>query len=65
MYSLDKTKFKSYNAEEQRPNYFKTYSWTDRLRVSIYLNSIAYRLVGVENIKMNKTVFKATRENNG
>jgi hypothetical protein len=61
MYKLDRNSFKAHTVEEADNHalYYKTLSWKERLRITIYLNSIAYGLAGKPEPKMDKTKFKA------
>ncbi len=65
MYKLDRTAFKASTVEEatEHAAYYKTLSWQERLRITMYLNSIAFRLVGKPEPRMDKTVFKARARN--
>ncbi len=45
MYRLDRTAFKAQTfkeAEASQVAYYKTLTWQERLRVAMYLNSVAY-----------------------
>ena len=65
MYKLNRTAFKASTVEEasEHTAYYKTLSWQERLRITMYLNSIAFRLVGESEPRMDKTVFKARARN--
>ena len=65
MYKLDRNSFKASTVEEaaDHATYYKKLSWQERLRVTMYLNKIAYKLVGEQELKMDKTVFKARAQN--
>ncbi len=61
MYKLDRNTFKAQSAADADNHvlYYKSLSWKERLRITIYLNSIAFGLVDKPEPKMNKSVFKA------
>ena len=61
MYKLDRNSFKAQTVEEADNHslYYKSLPWQERLRIAIYLNSIAYGLVNKLEPKLDKTVFKA------
>ena len=61
MYKLDRTAFKAQTVEEasNHASYYKTLTWQERLRVAMYLNSIAFHLVGKSEPRMNKLIFNA------
>ena len=65
MYKLDRTAFKAMTVEEASDHsaYYKKLSWQERLRVTIYLNKITYKLIGEAELKMDRTVFKARARN--
>ncbi len=65
MYKLDRTAFKASTVEEasEHASYYKSLSWQERLRITMYLNSIAFRLVGIPEPRMDKTVFKVRARN--
>lgn len=67
MYRIDKTKFKGQTVEEaaNQSEYYKHLSWKERFRIAIYLNSIAFKMVGKDEPRMDKTVFKARSVNHG
>lgn len=59
MYKLDRNSFKARTVEEaaDHSSYYKDLTWQERLRIAIYLNSIAFHLVDKPEPKMDKTVF--------
>ena len=59
MYKLDRNSFKAHTVEEADNHalYYKSLSWQERLKITIYLNSIAFGLVGKPEPKMDKNVF--------
>jgi hypothetical protein len=59
MYKLDRNSFKAGTVEEadNHSAYYIKLSWKERFRVAMYLNSIAFKLVGEDHIKMNKKHF--------
>lgn len=60
-YRLDRTAFEARNASEQ-VNYGKEHqklTWQERLRIHLFLNSIAYRYDLNHPPRMNKTIFSA------
>jgi hypothetical protein len=60
-FRLDKTKFKAQTAQEagDHSSYYRSLTWQERLRISAYLNSVAYNYPLNDPPKMDKTVFKA------
>jgi len=60
MYRLDRNSFRASTVEEAADHslYYKNLTWQERLRITIYLNSIAFRLVDKPEPKMDKTVFR-------
>jgi len=60
-YRLDRSKFKAQSAEKAADHapYYKSLSWQERLRVVLYLNSIAYNYPENSPPRMDKTKFKA------
>ncbi|MGQ0827845.1 MAG: hypothetical protein ACT4ON_05575 [Bacteroidota bacterium] len=65
MYKLDRTAFKAATAEEasEHASYYKKLSWKERLKILIYLNSIAFRLVNKPEPKLDRTVFNIKTRN--
>ena len=61
MYKLDRNSFKAHTVEEADNHslYYETLTWQERLRITIYLNSIAYGIANKPEPKLDKTVFKA------
>ncbi len=64
-YKLDRTAFKAQTLEEASDHsfYYKSLSWAERLRVSAYLNSIAYNYPLATPPQIDKTAFKAKKRN--
>jgi hypothetical protein len=64
-YKLDRTAFKAQTLEEASDHtvYYKKLSWIDRLRVSAYLNSIAFNYSEDAPPRMDKTKFEAQSRN--
>jgi hypothetical protein len=60
MYKLNRNAFKASTVEEasEHSAYYKSLTWQERLRITIYLNSIAFRLVGQSEPRMDRTVFE-------
>lgn len=67
MYRIDKTKFRAKTIDEVSNHfeYYRNISWKERFKILIYLNSIAFRIVGLREPKMNKSVFRVRSWNNG
>lgn len=65
MYKLDRNSFKASTAEEasDHSTYYKKLSWQERLKIVMYLNKIAYKLVGEAELRMDKTVFRVRSRN--
>ncbi len=61
MYKLDRNSFKAHTVAEADNHvlYYKSLSWKERLKITMYLNSIAFGLVDRPEPRMDKTVFKA------
>jgi hypothetical protein len=59
MYKLNRTAFKASTVEDasEHSPYYKNLTWQERLRITMYLNSIAFHLVGKNEPTMDKTVF--------
>lgn len=67
-YKLDRTAFKAQTLEEaaDHTDYYHKMSWKERLRVSAYLNSIAFNYPQNLPPRMDKTRFEVkSRNNNG
>ena len=60
-YRLDRTKFKAQTAEKaaDHASYYRNLSWQERLRVVLYLNSLAYDYPEDTPPRLDKTKFKA------
>ena len=66
-YRLDKTAFKAMTVQEA-DNYmrdYKQYNWKERLKISFYLTSLAYRFDVNDPPRMDKTLFIAIKQSNG
>lgn len=66
-YKLDKTFFQAMTAQEAdyyQRNY-RNYNWKERLKVSFYLTSIAYKFDINDPPKMDKTLFEISKQCNG
>jgi len=61
---LDRTAFKAQTAEQASNHaaYYKTLTWQERLRITNYLNSIAYNYPENEPPRMDKTVFSMRKQ---
>jgi hypothetical protein len=62
MYKLNRNIFKASTFEESESGhaeYYRKIDWKERFRITLYLNSIAFKMVG-QKIKMDKSLFKAT-----
>jgi hypothetical protein len=61
MYKLNRNAFKASTVEEasEHSSYYKKLSWQERLRITIYLNSVAFRIVGQPEPRMDRAVFEA------
>jgi len=64
-YKLDRTAFKAQTLEEAADHaaYYHKISWIERLRVSAYLNSIAFNYPQDLPPRMDKTRFKVKSRN--
>jgi hypothetical protein len=65
-YRLDKSAFQAMTvqeADDYMRNY-RNYNWKDRLRISFYLTSLAYSFDLNIPPKMDKSVFKALKQDN-
>jgi hypothetical protein len=60
-YRLDRNAFKGQTLEEaaNQSGYYKTLTWQERLRVTAYLNSVAFNYPENQPPRLNKTKFKA------
>lgn len=65
MYKLDRNSFRASSVEEaaNHSSYYKNLTWQERLRITIYLNSIAFGLVHKPEPEMDKTVFSVRARN--
>jgi hypothetical protein len=65
MYKLDRTAFKASTVEEASKHsyYYKTLPWQERLKITMYLNSIAFHLAGKPEPKMDRMVFNTRTRN--
>ncbi len=63
MYKLDRTSFKAHKVEEADNHalYYKSLAWKERLKITLYLNSIAFGLVNQPEPRLDRTVFKARK----
>ncbi len=61
MYKLNRTAFKASTFEEadNHASYYNKLSWKERFKIAMYLNSIAFKLVGEPEPKLDKKIFKA------
>jgi hypothetical protein len=59
-YRLDKTAFQAMSVEEADDymRNYKSYNWKERLKVSFYLTSLAYRFNMDNPPSMDKTLFR-------
>lgn len=64
-YRLDKSAFQALTVEEADDymRNYRNYNWKERLRISLYLTSLAYRFELNNPPKMDKTLFSATKQN--
>ena len=60
-YRLDRNAFKGQTFEEASNHaaYYKTLTWQDRLRITAYLNSIAFNYPENHPPRLDKSKFKA------
>jgi outer membrane protease len=61
-YRLDRTAFKAQTVDEATKAdaaYSKTLTWQERLKISNYLNSVAYGYSENDPPRLDKTIFKA------
>lgn len=65
MFKLNRNAFKAMTAEEasDHSTYYKKLSWQERLKIVMYLNKVAYKLIGEAELRMDKTVFRARSRN--
>ncbi len=59
-YRLDRNAFKGQTFEEasNHTGYYKTLTWQERLRITAYLNSIAFNYPENNPPRLDKSVFK-------
>ena len=59
-YRLDRNAFKGQSFEEasNHAEYYKTLTWQERLRVTAYLNSVAFNYPENQPPRMDKSKFK-------
>lgn len=64
-YKLDRTAFKAQTVEEAANHavYYQKISWKERLRVTAYLNSIAFNYSEHHPPRMDKTKFQIKSRN--
>ncbi len=64
-YKLNRTAFKAQTLEEASDHtaYYKKLSWTERLQVSAYLNSVAFNYPQDTPPRMDKTKFQIKSRN--
>lgn len=67
MYSLDRNSFKAGKVEDadNHSDYYKNLSFKERFKIVIYLNSIAYKLVGEAEPKLDRGIFSMRKQKNG
>ncbi len=65
MYKLNRTAFKAGTVEETSNHavYYRTLTWQERFKITMYLNSIAFKLIDTKEIKMNKNYFTVKSRN--
>jgi len=63
-YRLDKTVFQAMSVEEADDfmRDYRNYSWKERLKVSLYLTSLAYGFDVNHPPKMDKTIFSISKQ---
>lgn len=63
-YRLDKTVFQAMSVEEADDYMrdYRSYSWKERLKVSFYLTSLAYRFDINHPPVMDKTIFSISKQ---
>lgn len=61
-YKLDRTAFRAQTVEEaaDHAKYYRNLSWKERLRISAYLNSVAFNYSLDNPPRMDKTKFKTS-----
>lgn len=66
-FKMDRSHFRAGKATEldNTTNYYKNLSWQESLKTAMYLNAVAYKLVGQEPISMDKTHFTIKKRSNG
>ncbi|TXH20796.1 MAG: hypothetical protein E6Q95_04950 [Chitinophagaceae bacterium] len=60
--------FKAHTAKEATAShaaYYKKLSWQERLKIALYLNSIAYNFPSTQAPRMDRTKFAVRNHNNG
>lgn len=65
MYSLDRTAFKAQKKADQpdSESEYKTMTWQERVKIVMYLNSIAFKIANNYSPTMDKNLFsKRTRK---
>lgn len=62
-FKLDRNVFNASSFENQKADalYYKSLTWKERFEIVKYLNSIAFKLVGEEEPKMDKSIFLARK----
>ncbi len=65
-YKLDRTAFKAMTVEEadEEMHNYKQYSWKERLKITAYLNSIAFNFPQNNPPSFDKSFFEARSLNN-
>lgn len=65
MYKLNRTAFKAGTVEETSNHaaYYRTLTWQERFKITMYLNSIAFKLIDTKELKMNKNYFTVKSRN--
>ena len=60
-YRMDRSSFKAHSAADaaDHASYYKKLSWQERLRIAMYLNSIAYNYPVDNPPRMDKSKFQA------
>jgi len=63
-FRLDRSAFKAQTAEEaaNHASYYAKLTWQERLAIAAYLNSVAYNYPLHNPPKMDKTRFKASKQ---
>ena len=59
-YKLDRNSFKAQTVNEasNHANYYKKLTWQERLKITFYLNSVAFNYDINNPPRMDKTIFK-------